>query len=51
MMTYIELKRLVQALIDEHGAEEFLLAVAVGLEGTHREASDMVNKARLDLLI
>lgn len=48
-MTYHELKTTVQALIDEHGAEDFLLAAVAGLDGTYREASDRINEVRLDL--
>ncbi len=47
--TYGDLKRNVQALIDEHGAEDFLLATVMGLDSTYREASDRVNEVRLDL--
>lgn len=48
-MTYEELKKQIQALIDEHGAEDFLLATVAGLDSTYREASDRVNEVRLDL--
>lgn len=48
-MTYDELKKRIKALIDEHGAEDFLLAVVSGLDGTYREASDRINEVRLDL--
>lgn len=47
--TYSELKATIKALIDEHGAGDFLLAVVVGLDNTYREASDKINKVRLDL--
>lgn len=48
-MTYNELKTQVKALVDEHGAEDFLLAVVAGLDSTYREASDKVNEVRLEL--
>lgn len=48
-MTYHELKALVESLIDEHGAEDFLLATVAGLDKTYRDASDRVNEVRLDL--
>lgn len=47
--TYAELKRHVKALIDRHGAEDFLLSVVAGLDPTYREASDRINEVRLDL--
>ncbi len=48
-MTYHELRTKVRELIDEHGAEDFLLAVVSGLDATYREASDKVNEVRLEL--
>ncbi len=48
-MTYHELKTQVRKLIDEHGAEDFLLAVVSGLDSTYKEASDKVNEVRLEL--
>lgn len=48
-MTYHELKTQIKALVDEHGAEDFLLAVVAGLDSTYREASDKVNEVRLEL--
>lgn len=48
-MGYNELKQQIKALIDAHGAEDFLLAVVAGLDDTYREASDRINEVRLDL--
>ena len=48
-MTYHELKHEVKKLIDEHGAEDFLLATVAGLDSTYREASDRINEVRLNL--
>lgn len=48
-MTYHELKTEVRKLIDEHGAEDFLLATVSGLDNTYRAASDKINEVRLDL--
>ena len=48
-MDYSELKHQIKALIDEHGAGDFLLAVVAGLDNTYREASDRINEVRLDL--
>jgi hypothetical protein len=47
--SYYELRRQVKLLVDEHGAEDFLLAVVAGLDSTYREASDRINEVRLDL--
>ena len=49
MGEYHDLKTKVKALIEKHGAEDFLLSVVAGLDETYREASDKVNEVRLQL--
>ena len=47
--SYSDMKQQIKALVDKHGAEDFLLAVVAGLDSTYREASDRINEVRLDL--